>query len=467
MLQMKRQSLTRAFELLSSRTEVDSLGNGLLRNDFRTLINLVFKPPVSPRIHKLENLPVSNVLWSLLENNGSVDKEAFLQLAELLNMNIKLIPIDNSDNCIFEKLIPSVYNSVASKLFRKGVKSKYFRYLFDVLILLNAILIAVQVDRGVNRLEWILLLLFTLEIFAKLYTFGFTKFIRKFWNVFDTIVIGAALTLWMIIESRLSKFDNLEQYLDLFLILRILRLWKVIADIERFSVVVKTIQALLPSILTYGGLLSVVFYIYAIIGMHFFREKIPINFNCSNSTVNCCPKNAIGLQYCTINFDSLQTSLLYLFDLMVVNQWHIMAKNIEIAVGSKWTRLYFLSFHLICVITVLNIFTAFVLEAFILEYTNVTEGTQSGNELKTKINLLGISSLEKAKSSNAGFAEDELDLVDADHDDFRLATDNKTRDRSASIISISNEFKYKVVFTEKKSVEALLLRMFESEIKEG
>ena len=37
--------------------------------------------------------------------------------------------------------------------------------------------------------------------------------------------------------------------------------------------------------------------------------------------------------------------------------------------GTSWTRLYFISFHIACVIIVLNIFMAFVLEAFMLEYS--------------------------------------------------------------------------------------------------
>lgn len=460
LVSMKRESLSRAYD-----TVVEDNSDGLPCENFKTLMTKVLTSTSSLHLSP-KPLPVCNVLWSILERNGKISKESFLQLSELLNMDVKLIPLHQANATLIEKYLPSLYNSTASTLLRKGVQSKYFRYAFDLLILINAILIATAADRN-NRMEWILLWLFLLEIVAKLYTFGFVKFIRKFWNIFDAIVIGAAVILWIIIETQLSAMSNLEQYLDLFLILRVLRLWKVIADIERFSVVVKTIQALLPSILTYGGLLFVVFYVYAMIGMHSFRDRISQAFSCNNSTVNCCPANVTGLQYCTINFNTLETSMLYLFDLMVVNQWHVMAKNIEIAVGSKWTRLYFLSFHLICVIAVLNIFTAFVLEAFILEYTTVTEGTASGNDLNTKIKQLGISNLKRIRESDAGFKDDEEDLVDADHDNIlsHNAAD-RTRERSASVVSVVDGYKFRVVFESQKSVEALLMRMFEDDIKE-
>ena len=54
----------------------------------------------------------------------------------------------------------------------------------------------------------------------------------------------------------------------------------------------------------------------------------------------------------------------------VLSYQNVLTNNVfQLAVDSKWTRIYFLSFHLFAVIIILNIFTAFVLEIFILEYS--------------------------------------------------------------------------------------------------
>lgn len=57
--------------------------------------------------------------------------------------------------------------------------SRLFRYLFDLLILVNAILIGMHLDKA----EWFFLTVFTLEILLKMYTFGFVRFIQQAWNV--------------------------------------------------------------------------------------------------------------------------------------------------------------------------------------------------------------------------------------------------------------------------------------------
>ena len=59
------------------------------------------------------------------------------------------------------------------------------------------------------------------------------------------------------------------------------------------------------------------------------------------------------LQYCANNFNSLPNALAVLLELMVVNQWHVIAEGFA-AVTTKWARLYFVAFHLCCVVIVLK-----------------------------------------------------------------------------------------------------------------
>jgi two pore calcium channel protein 3 len=138
-----------------------------------------------------------------------------------------------------------------------------------------------------------------------------------------------------------------------------------------FQVIINTLLHILPSLATYGSVLFVIYYSFAVAGMAAFAGKIQdgaaAGADCGAASLRGSEFAAEG--YCPNNFNHLTASLTTLFELMVVNQWHVIAEGHALAAGTKWARLFFLAFHLTCVIVVLNIFTAFVLEAFILEYS--------------------------------------------------------------------------------------------------
>ena len=56
---------------------------------------------------------------------------------------------------------------------------RFFRYLYDLLILANAICIGADFD----VLEWFFLGAFILEILLKMYALGPVKFFKHFWNM--------------------------------------------------------------------------------------------------------------------------------------------------------------------------------------------------------------------------------------------------------------------------------------------
>ena len=59
--------------------------------------------------------------------------------------------------------------------------------------------------------------------------------------------------------------------LDFILILRVTRIFKVFHAIPRFRTVLNTLVDILPSLLTYGSIVFVVYYFFAIIGMELFQ----------------------------------------------------------------------------------------------------------------------------------------------------------------------------------------------------
>jgi len=376
----KRELVTTVFDLLKTSVPGHP-GEVITKEEFKLLIKKTV-----PR----KSEQYAQVVWCVLDvdENGYVDRKEFMCIADLLN-----IPVTEVLPNLFERYIPGIYGARYSNELKVFVKRRFFRYFFDAIIIINAFFILFELD----GFEWGFLFVFIVEILLKIYSFGFYMFIRKLWNIFDLVVIGAAFLISIAEEFRGDKFDS-GLILDVMLVLRVLRFVKIFHSLNRFKTILNTIRHILPSMLTYAGVLFVFAYFFAIIGMEAFKGRITFygydeanlpyhNLFCGNPNLE--NSEFYRQQYCANNFNNILRSFVTLSELLVVNQWHILAEGFELATGSKYTRIFFISFHLLSVIIILNIFTAFVLEVFILEYSYSKKGSLE-TTLETKINEMGL-----------------------------------------------------------------------------
>jgi len=421
-VQRKKELVNQSFDLMRSEVFGREV---IIQNDFMQLLRRTL-PSHSEQYFK--------ILWYVLDSdqNGYIDKAEFRILPDLLNITVSEIR-----EHLFERHIPNIYKHKYSKMLIRAVKHKYFRYLFDAIILINAAVILSSYE----YIEWGFLSVFTLEILLKIYAFGFSMFISKYWNVFDTVIIGSAF-IFNIIDNARGDTDGGYIILDVLLILRVLRIIKIFHGIDAFKMILNTIFHILPSLFTYVGVLFVFFYIYAIIGMESFKNQINFygqdTYNTTDPMKQWCGNEALKDsqfykdRYCANNFNDIGSAFIVLFELLVVNQWHVITEGYVLATGSKATRIYFISYHLVTVILILNIFTAFVLEAFLLEYS-YTKGTLE-KALETKINEMGLAygskpvmkqgkKESKNNSKESILDDDELDTVDADHDNLQYVAE--------------------------------------------
>ena len=308
--------------------------------------------------------------------------------------------------------------------------------------------------------------IYVFEILCKILTYGPVRFLSNGWNVFDVLVIGSASGLWLLLFLHIFERSYFERIFDIILVLRVVRICKILSNYDRFRIIMITVKQLPPSILTYGCLLFIVYCAYSVIGMHLFQGLVYLDpQGCNPQSPNCCPQELAdqGLMFCTINFNSIPNSFLLLFDLMVVNDWPSFVKNYEIRTGTKFTRLFFVSFHLLCVIVVLNVFTAFVLEAFIMEYDNVFAKTVHLDNWMKKIHEMGGKKMGKALKDPK---EQKQELIEMDGsekvDEFEAY---KTKEDQPSIIQVPDLPKYEIHVNQRAEVETLLIRMFKAEIE--
>uniref|UniRef100_A0A672T8I1 Two pore segment channel 3 n=1 Tax=Sinocyclocheilus grahami TaxID=75366 RepID=A0A672T8I1_SINGR len=363
LVKARRFKMCRAFSLLQ-----ETWGEGgepvVTQAKWNHLIKLV-KPNIS--------IAHQELLWSVLDdqNKGHIGKFAFVQLADLLS--IQVITVKSQPHPI-QICFPSMYSSSVSRFIRYVVHHRMFVYVYDLIILVNAVFIGLDEENPlVSNAEWGFLALYMLEIILKLYATEPRAFFARhhFWNWFDIIIIVSAL-FGTIINSALKHSGGYtsRQILDIVFILRVLRLIRLVDSIKRFRAIINTLIKIGPTILTFSQLIVVVYYIFAMVGMELFKGKVqffepnstsPDQEYCGNPLLK--GTTFAKLNYCKNNFNNVVSSFIVLLELTVVNQCGFTA------VTHVSARIFFVLFHIVVVIIIINIFVAFILEAFLVEYT--------------------------------------------------------------------------------------------------
>ncbi|XP_070181099.1 two pore calcium channel protein 1-like [Littorina saxatilis] len=453
----KRKLLVRAFDIL--KVEINGRET-VTPNRWTQLMGVIMPTKSAAQI---------DLLMQVLDINGDtfIYKEDFLNLSDLLHVELTEVKDRQS---MLEKVMPAVFNSPVSNFVKMIVRHKIFRYTFDLLIFVNAFFIGFDVDVA----DWFFLIIFSVEIILKLYVYGPYQFSQRLWNIFDFFVIGAAVAA-TIVENIVGETNDEFSTLDIILVLRVLRLFKLFGSIQRFKGVIQTIVNIGPSITTYGGVMFVFYYFFAIIGMELFQGLIsyhgynesvtaPENLWCGNPALQ--NTTFYRMRYCSNNFNTVTKAFVLLTELTVVNQWHVLTSGF-VFVTSKVARLYFFLFHVCCVVIVLNIFTAFILEAFILEYSlRTAHKLESAVEAKIKQLGLGIGMKPKTDGPPRG---DEIELVNEEQlpaQEERPEYEESDSD-TESLPDVSSEsgLRFHLRKRNRKKVEVLLQQMFQSEIE--
>jgi len=219
---------------------------------------------------------------------------------------------------------------------RQTLESKFFETTITVLIIFNAIIMGMQTNKTLQAevgdlmhgLDQALLIIFTIEIFARLVCYR-KSFFTDAWSIFDTLIITIA---WLPATGGLSVLRALR-------ILRILRLISVVPSLRK---VIAGLISSLPGMGSIIMLLSLVFYIFAVMGTSLFSENFP--------------------QW----FGSLSQSAYTLFQVMTLESWSMgIVRPIMEVFPYAW--IYFVIFIVCTTFTVLNLFIGIIVSAMTAE----------------------------------------------------------------------------------------------------
>uniref|UniRef100_A0A3B5M8P6 Uncharacterized protein n=1 Tax=Xiphophorus couchianus TaxID=32473 RepID=A0A3B5M8P6_9TELE len=226
LVRAKRHKMARAFGVLQEQREEG--GPPVVSHENWNKLVQRARPDISSAHREL--------LWRVCDdsNQGFIGKVAFVQLADLLN--IEVITLKSRPHPL-QSLIPSFYESKPSRLLCRVVQHRGFVITFDLIILVNAVFIGLDEENPlISNSEWVFLALYVLEILLKLYVFEPRAFFSKHTGGYTS-----------------------RQVLDIVFILRVLRLIRVVDRIKRFRAIINTLIRIGPAILTFGQLILVTY----------------------------------------------------------------------------------------------------------------------------------------------------------------------------------------------------------------
>ena len=226
-------------------------------------------------------------------------------------------------------MIRPVY--LASRL----VNAAWFEYCIIAVIILNGVLLGLETSLAIDQRfgNWlhlgndVALGVFIVEAILKLLAFWprSWRYFGDGWNIFDFMVIVLALV------PATGQFAMIAR------LARLLRVVRLISAVRDLRLIVAALVRAIPSVGHVIMLMSIVVYIYAIMGYHLFHEHDPAHWG------------------------SLGQALLTLFNMTTLDNWTAVMNAAMERYQFAWV--YFVSFVVIGTFIVVNMFIAIIINS--------------------------------------------------------------------------------------------------------
>jgi voltage-gated sodium channel len=215
---------------------------------------------------------------------------------------------------------------------RRLVEAEWFQNAIIAVIVLNAIVIGFETSETamayagglLHVLDRIAVAIFVLEILGKLYVYRW-RFFASGWNLFDFVIVATALV-------------PAGREVAVLRALRILRALRLITAVPKMRQVVHGLFSAIPAMGTVILLLSLIFYVSAVMATSLFGASFPDWFG------------------------NIGRSLYSLFQIMTLESWSMgIVRPVMEAYPYAWA--FFVPFILVTSFTVLNLFIAIIVNA--------------------------------------------------------------------------------------------------------
>ncbi len=215
---------------------------------------------------------------------------------------------------------------------KKLIESHSFQNFIMILIILNGITMGMETSKNLvanygSAFEWFntfAITVFTIEVSLRIFV-NRLAFFKDPWSLFDFFIVAISLI------PASAGFEILR-------ILRVLRLLRLISIVPQMRKITTALVKVIPGIASIGGLLSLFFYIFAIMATQLFSEKFP--------------------QW----FGSLGESFYTLFQVMTLESWSMgIVRPVMEEFPLAW--LFFVPFIFLATFIIVNLIIAIVVDA--------------------------------------------------------------------------------------------------------
>jgi len=242
------------------------------------------------------------------------------------------------------------------------VDSNKFKNFILGIILLNGVTMGLEtspvimsnIGSFIHIFDTLVITIFIIEILLRIYVYR-VSFFKDSWSIFDFSIVA------------ISLFPS-NGIFEIFRILRVFRLLRVITVVPQMRKIVMAIASIIPGMASIAGLMSILFYISAIMSTQLFGERFPEWFG------------------------SLGSSLYTLFQIMTLESWSMgIARPVMEVYPHAW--LFFVPFIFIVTFIMINLIVAVVVDAM----NELSSDSEIKNELQHESDEIKLLRVEIAE----------------------------------------------------------------------
>ncbi len=282
-----------------------------------------------------------------------------------------------------------------SRLAQKLISHRVFQGVIVGVILLAGVMAGVEtypslVSAWDPWLRWsnqAILAIFVLEIALKLVACGRTprRYFSDGWNVFDFLIV---LLCFLPASGPFAAVLRLS---------RVIRLLRLVSALPKLQLLVGALLKSLSAMGYVSLLLALMFYIYAVAGVHLFGQADPGDFG------------------------TLPAALFTLFQIVTLDNWGDAFSRVALAAPGIVVTLYFVTFIVLGTMIILNLFIGIVMNSMSEMHRELEEGKAegrpavdlSGGLLAIEKQLVDIQTQVRAARCEAELAAGKVPRVEA------------------------------------------------------
>lgn len=212
------------------------------------------------------------------------------------------------------------------------IETKFFQHFITTLIVLNGITMGFETSTSImesfgsliHAFNVFVISVFTIEIILRISVYK-KEFFKDPWSLFDFFVVAISLV-------------PVSQGFEILRVLRVLRLFRLITVVPQMRKIVAALASVIPGMLSIAGILTLFFYVFAIMATQLFSKDFP--------------------QW----FGTLGESFYTLFQIMTLESWSMgIVRPVMEVYPYAWV--FFVIFIFIATFIMVNLIVAIVVDA--------------------------------------------------------------------------------------------------------